>query len=306
MKQLLFLMLLLSSVANAQVKIESSQESILLDTDVEHLLSTATNEVSIECTKQIENAKGHLEAKALLLAKDTLKQCREEKGYNSSLFPGEGILREHNKMFVLGGKQGTEFQISFKFPIFDLSFYEGAEGLFFGYTQNTFATPGWDVRETNYQPEIFYDLYSIGGENFKLDRFRLGMDTLSNGEENDNRRSIQSAYVEIAGAYVFSKGTYIKYSTKYKNYNNASALLDRYQDEIGTSESIYAFSYGGNELVWTKLGENINQLDLYFKDPWSKLRPYWYIQYYNGPGMSLNRNNKIADNVIRFGVALNH
>ena len=112
----------------------------------------------------------------------------------------------------------AKYQLSVKMPIY-LANQENLEGLFFGFTAVSF----WQVynnaiskpfRETNYEPEIFYnfdtDEFSILG--YKFNGVQLGFNHQSNGQNQLRSRSWNRLWASILfssqDSYYFLKSWY--------------------------------------------------------------------------------------------------
>lgn len=242
----------------------------------------------------------------------TIEEMREVLKEYKNPNPLDSIpLQSHEPMyFVLNPNDGEEeakFQISLKYPVTDW-----LPGLYFSMTTIAF----WDLHSeskpftaTNYNPSIFYTFWETDKETdgFSIEKTTIGYEHQSNGESDVESRSWERFFVESGISHKLN-GDFLSFIHKKENafWLDENADIKEY---YGDSRTIIKWNHGDNiQLDWTfrrnasfERGHDI--VGLSFKDPWLKLRPWWYIQAFSGYGEHLLNYNK-RNSEIRIGFLL--
>lgn len=205
----------------------------------------------------------------------------------------------------------AKFQISIKLPLYTRA--ESVEGVYFGFTLTSF----WQLyndevskpfRETNYEPEIFYQ-WNTGIKILGIDfnALQLGFNHMSNGQSEERSRS----WNRIMLTNLFSDADDIYYlRTWYRIPEDAKSTEDDpsgddnpdINDYYGRIEIGYGTRFGSWGLL-TRLRNNLSfsnnrgSIELSLSYPIS-LRYELTLQYFNGYGDSLidynRRQNRIG------------
>ena len=123
--------------------------------------------------------------------------------------PGEEppITANEPLYFIMGYNQDRKvdarFQISFKYRPFDpearvAQFIPFSSNLYFAYTQTTIWDIGGDsspFKDTSYRPSIYYK-WAGGGRGAIPDEWKAGLEHESNGQSDEDSRSINMAFVQ--------------------------------------------------------------------------------------------------------------
>lgn len=204
----------------------------------------------------------------------------------------------------------AKFQLSVKLPLYLKE--SSADGLYFGFTLTSFwqlynSEVSKPFRETNYQPEIFYqqeaDITLLG---YDFNAFQVGFNHMSNGQSGERSRSWNRIYASV----LFSDYDDIYYlKTWYRIPEDEKAdPLDPTGDDNPDINDYYGrmeFGYGtrlGNFKLLALLRNNLNfgnnrgsiQLDLTYpiSDRYELL-----LQYFNGYGDSLIDYNRSQERI---------
>ncbi|GGO64283.1 phospholipase A [Bowmanella pacifica] len=201
----------------------------------------------------------------------------------------------------------AKFQISVKMPIYRPDETSSLEGLYFGFT----AKSMWQVynsevskpfRETNYQPEIFYNFdadVKLLGYQFNL--AQIGMEHQSNGQNQLRSRSWNRIY----GSLLFSDQDsyyYLRAWYRIKEDKKEDPLDPRGDDNpdithfLGHMEVGYGTQMGNFKLMTMirnnlKTSDNKGSIELNLTYPIND-RYEILLQYFNGYGDSLIDYNR--------------
>lgn len=204
----------------------------------------------------------------------------------------------------------TKYQISVKMPIYITDSQD--QGLFFGFTAMSF----WQIynndiskpfRETNYEPEIFYNWQSdINLLGYKFNAFQLGINHQSNGQNQLRSRS----WNRLFGSLLFSDDDsfyYLKTWYRIKEDKKESPLDPTGDDNPDITHYLGHFELGfGKELgKFTvlsilrnnlKFSDNKGSLELNLSYPISN-RYEVLLQYFTGYGDSLIDYNRYQQRI---------
>ena len=204
----------------------------------------------------------------------------------------------------------AKFQLSVKLPLY-LTESTG-DGIYFGFTLTSFwqlynSEVSKPFRETNYQPEIFYqqeaDITLLG---YDFNAFQVGFNHMSNGQSGERSRSWNRIYASV----LFSDYDDIYYlKTWYRIPEDEKAdPLDPTGDDNPDINDYYGrmeFGYGtrvGNFKLLALLRNNLNfghnrgSIQLDFTYPISD-RYELLLQYFNGYGDSLIDYNRSQERI---------
>ncbi|WP_426359026.1 phospholipase A [Pseudocolwellia sp. HL-MZ19] len=209
----------------------------------------------------------------------------------------------------------AKFQISIKVPLNKQSIFTPYDGIFFGFTLQSW----WQVysdgiskpfRETNYQPELFYyaplDLTLFEGNT----GFAVGIEHQSNGRTQGLSRSWNRAYVNFLyekDNFTFSFQPWWRLPESDKEFfldpegddnPDISDFMGYFHVATVYKWDVYEFTFIGRENFVTHNGGM--ELGLTFP-LWGKLRGY--LQYTNGYGESLIDYNH-SQQTLGLGIAL--
>ena len=212
---------------------------------------------------------------------------------------------KHNNKEVLdlNKREELKFQFSFKLPVIKFQ----SSNLFFAYTQKSYlqiydAENSRPIRESNYNPEVFY---RFGSRSFFTD---LGYEHESNGKEEPESRSWDRTYLKL---HFVSK--FFKLSVKTWHITDE----DRYGVDYIERDKSMEYYYGKWELEWAALinGTIFKSLVRYNDDTYKGFTEskilwklggdfYWGFVYTKGYGSSL-RNYNLNDETYGLGILIN-
>lgn len=246
---------------------------------------------------------------------DSSSDCKQPVK-DEELFPGEKYFSSHEDNFVGFSKDGESFeghfQLSLRSKVYTLFKNTVPTSLYIAYTQiivSDLSADSIPITEINLTPEIFLMFQSPSNSGFKLDRILLGFLHESNGvgeptdESSDTlSRSWDNYYIEVTGAYVWDKKTYIK--TNFRYWEPIDSLGDNpdIMDYYGNKRSTWSISYNDYSLSYM-IQNKIQKLTLYFNFI-DDFEPNLFFQVHKGPGFTLNNYNKSDDLRYRIGISL--
>lgn len=196
-----------------------------------------------------------------------------------------------------------KFQISIKTPVYMLN-DDLSSGLWAAYTQQSYwQAYAHDIsapfRETNYQPELFWEQnLSLENGHTSLEFIRLGFNHQSNGQSQPTSRSWNRIYTEFAGQlspkFQYNTKLWHRISEEQKTYDNEAAGDDNpnLTEYLGHGEIYINYLISNRYRMGVMLRNNIEsnfergaaQID--FSGPMGHyLR--WYVQLYSGYGENL-------------------
>lgn len=198
----------------------------------------------------------------------------------------------------------AKYQISVKFPVYLKE--QELTGVYFGFT----AVSYWQVyntdvskpfRETNYEPEVFYNWqldYQLWG--FQVDQLQLGLNHQSNGQSSQTSRSWNRLFANVvfsdASAYYYLKAWYrIKEELKthpFDSVGDDNPDITRFlgHGEIGVGTQLGSFNLLAKLRNNLRTSNNKGSIELNFS--YSINSQYdLLIQYFNGYGDSLIEYN---------------
>lgn len=221
-------------------------------------------------------------------------------------------MQEHDTNYLIMGKPDTKVQFSFKFK-----FMKKAP-IYMGYTQIMF----WELlrkdsnpfSELNFNPELYYK-FDVG--NSLLNEIDVGHMHLSNGEDGEESRSIEMAFLRLT-TQVKSKYGIPRLQLIFRYLFGADEtnpdindyygpfVMRLYFDRIGyklfQSEQFYLEYYNGG-IVANEYSRNSIRLSARFKIFASAVSPKLFIQYFNGFGENLSNYNQ-RDETYRIGFSV--
>lgn len=220
-------------------------------------------------------------------------------------------LSAYEPSYLIAGPEQPKgkIQISFKYRLFTFGESDQAEErdpsrtLQFAYTQRSLWEFG-PFYDTSYMPELAYQWFTttsrseIGGSTWL--GFQSGLHHESNGRSGSTARSANTAYVRPLFSIGSPDGWHVVFAPEFYGYVGGLAYnpdLNRYR---GNSELRVTVGKGdGPSLMLTALpGEHFEhgsrQLDLSIpvRIPFTDLRSYLLLQYFDGYGESLLAYNQ--------------
>ena len=206
------------------------------------------------------------------------------------------------------------FQVSIKTPLFLKD--DNNSGVFFGFTSTSF----WQVyntdaskpfRETNYEPEIFYQwtpTFDVLGYDFNV--VQVGFNHHSNGQDGLKSRSwnrlfFTALFSDESTAYYFKTWYRIPENEKTDPLDPTGDDNPDITDFFGRAEVGFVYQLGDVKL-WTSIRNNLeiadnrSSIQLNFTYPINE-RFDFLIQYFNGYGDSLIDYNRHQQ---RFGMGV--
>ncbi|PLX82283.1 MAG: phospholipase [Desulfuromonas sp.] len=202
-----------------------------------------------------------------------------------------------------------KFQLSFKMPLWEGIFADRGT-LFAGYTQQSYwqaynSKSSSPFRETNYEPELFLNLFNdlpvLGVRNRMV---TLGLVHQSNGRGGDLSRSWNRLYAQFAferGNLYFALRPWYRIPEKSADDDNPD--IDKY---LGHGEFYAVYALGkqrlGLMLRNNLRSENKGAVQLDWSFPLHK-KLDGYVQYFNGYGENLIEYDS-SNNRIGFGLIL--
>jgi phospholipase A1 len=206
--------------------------------------------------------------------------------------------------------QEAKYQLSFKFPLMRTS--DDTDGIYFGFTLVSY----WQVyneevsrpfRETNYEPELFYQWqtdYEVFGVNFN--GLRVGVNHQSNGQSalrsrSWNRIFLSSMFSRQNDFYYFKAWYRLPEDEKEDPLDPTGDDNPDIEDFMGRAE----FGYGRqfDDLMLTffirnnlKTSDNRGSIEVNATYPINE-RYSWMLQYFNGYGDSLIDYNRAQERI---------
>ncbi len=204
----------------------------------------------------------------------------------------------------------AKFQLSVKLPLYLQE--DTADGMYLGFTVTSF----WQVynsevskpfRETNYQPEIFYQREAtINILGYDFNALQFGFNHMSNGQSGERSRSWNRLYASVLFSdyddlYYLKAWYRIPEDTKEDEFDPAGDDNPDISDYYGRAEFGYGTRFGNLKLL-ALLRNNLNfghnrgsiQVDLTY--PLSD-RYEILLQYFNGYGDSLIDYNRSQERI---------
>ncbi|WP_240612745.1 phospholipase A [Alteromonas flava] len=208
----------------------------------------------------------------------------------------------------------AKFQISMKIPLYQPT--EAIDGLFFGFTAVSF----WQVyndeaskpfRETNYEPEIFYqwqaDLSLLG---YRFNAVQVGLNHQSNGQSglrsrSWNRITATALFSDYDSVYYIRSWVRLPEDDKIDADDPTGDDNPDIHDYYGRMELGYGAVFGEIEFLmkWRnnlQFDDNRGSIELNLTYPISE-RYHLMMQYFNGYGDSLIDYNRQQQ---RFGLGI--
>lgn len=204
----------------------------------------------------------------------------------------------------------AKFQLSVKLPLYLRG--DTADGMYFGFTLTSFwqlynSEVSKPFRETNYQPEVFYqqeaDITLLG---YDFNAFQIGFNHMSNGQSGERSRSWNRIFASVLfsdfdDVYYLKTWYRIPEDTKVDENDPAGDDNPDINDYYGRMELGYGTRLG-NVKVLALLRNNLNfghnrgsiQLNLTY--PLSD-RYELLLQYFNGYGDSLIDYNRSQERI---------
>lgn len=224
--------------------------------------------------------------------------------------------------FVLGGDGhhgvDSRFQISFKYRPFApegsvAEFAPALSSLYFAYTQTTL----WDIgghsspfRDTTYRPSLYY-LWAGKGGSIAPDEWRFGLEHESNGQDGDDSRSLNIAFIRPSWYIDLANGKRLTLQPKFYQYLEKANNPD-IQHYRGYAD--WQLRYGREDgLIVSGLyrqgtqGFASGQIDLSYPLShriFANTGTFVYLQLFSGYGETLLDYNKSSGTQIRAGISL--
>lgn len=221
-------------------------------------------------------------------------------------------MREFDTNYLIMGKPDTKVQFSFKFK-----FFKNAP-VYLGYTQIMF----WDLfrkesnpfSEINFNPELFY---KFGKINSLIDNLDLGYSHLSNGEDEEESRSVDMIYLrlntvgkskygipnlQLIFRYLLNEDETNEDINEFYGPIAIRFYFDRLGQKLFQSEQFYLEYYNGG-IVVNDYSRGSVRLSARFKVLASEAAPRIFIQYFNGYGENL-ANYNVREETYRMGLSI--
>lgn len=221
-------------------------------------------------------------------------------------------MREFDTNYLIMGKPDTKVQFSFKFK-----FFKNAP-VYLGYTQVMF----WDLfrkesnpfTEINFNPELFY---KFGKINSLIDNLDLGFSHLSNGEDEEESRSVDMVYLRLNTVgkskfgipnlqfifrYLYNEDETNEDINDFYGPVAIRLYFDRLGQKLFQSEQFYLEYYNGGVVV-NDYSRGSIRLSARFKVLASEAAPRIFIQYFNGYGENL-ANYNVREETYRMGLSI--
>ncbi len=206
-------------------------------------------------------------------------------------------------------KNEAQFQVSIKVPIF-ANIFNTKGDLFVAYTQNSY----WQIydkedsspfRETNYQPELFWQIDNLSKNRFGLKTLRIGAIHQSNGQSAPKSRSWNRTELHMlfeANNFFYGFNAWSRWDEPYENDINNTADDDNplLTDYVGNQKIFVGFKYKRfentltyqNDITDYKTDKGSTTLDIALPSDNNNFN--YFFRYFNGYGESLiDYDNKI-------------
>ncbi len=209
---------------------------------------------------------------------------------------------ENNTTSTPRDKNEAQFQVSIKVPIFN-NIFNSKGDIFVAYTQNSY----WQVydkddsspfRETNYQPEVFWQTDKINKNRYGLKTLRVSAIHQSNGESSPKSRSWNKTDIFMlfeADKFFYGFNAWSRWDEPYENDINNTRDDDNplLTDYIGNQKIFVGFKYKRfkntltyqNDILDFKKDKGSIILDIIL--PSINDNYNYFFRYFNGYGESL-------------------
>jgi phospholipase A1 len=199
-------------------------------------------------------------------------------------------------------KNEAQFQVSIKVPVFN-NIFNSQGDLFLAYTQNSY----WQIydkddsspfRETNYQPELFWQVDKINKNKFGLKTLRFGAIHQSNGQAALASRSWNRTELHMlleANNFFYGFNIWSRWDEPYKADSNSTRDDDNplLTDYIGNQKVFVGFKYKRfentltyqNDIADFEAGKGSVTLDIAL--PSTNNNFNFFFRYFYGYGESL-------------------
>jgi phospholipase A1/A2 len=293
----------------------SDDETVLVESHLETDL-----EILSEPDSEIENLKplkSSFETQRWrILETDPLPQKKSSNPYktdieneiNDQIFK----MQEFDTNYITLGKPDTKVQFSFKFKFF------AKTNVYLGYTQimfwDLFRKESYPFSEINFNPELFYR-WNLDTYFFK--EVDIGYAHISNGKDESESRSVDSAYLRLITYSRFPFGIprlqfLFRYLTNEDKTNKditdyygpvvIKFFFDKLGKKIFKSEELYFEYYNGGDLA-QDFSKSSVRVSARFKIFASQAAPKVFIQYFNGYGENL-ANYNFREETYRIGFSI--
>ncbi len=238
--------------------------------------------------------------------------------------PGEEppITANEPLYFVMGYNQernvDARFQISFKYRPFDpearvAQFIPFSSNLYFAYTQTSIWDIGGDsspFKDTSYRPSIYYK-WAGAGRGVRPDEWKAGLEHESNGQTDEDSRSINMAFFRPTWNFDFAHGRRLTLMPKFYQYLEKSDNnnIERYRGFVD-----WQARYGREDgAILTALyrqgtgGYAMGQFDLSYPISdkiFGRTGTFIHFQLLSGYGETLIDYNQARDTQLRIGLSL--
>ncbi len=224
--------------------------------------------------------------------------------------------------FVFGGRDGLDsrFQISFKYRFFQPESGRPAafhENLYLGYTQTSL----WDLDsdskpfyDTTYNPSLMWKSDKVWESADKHWSVGLasGLDHRSNGQDEEESRSVNSVFAQPVLNYRLDNGSTISFAPKVHGYFGLEDQNSDYADYMGRVDWNLQWAKDDGVMVAGLLrqgkgGRNSVQVDLAWplrRTFLSNMNGYLHFQYFQGYGQTLISYDKRVPAQFRVGLMI--
>lgn len=224
--------------------------------------------------------------------------------------------------FIVGSNSersfDARFQLSFKYRPFDpdarvATFIPFASNLYFAYTQTSI----WDLggesspfKDTSYRPSVYYH-WTGNGKGFNPDSWKFGLEHESNGQDEEDSRSMNMAFVQPFWKIDYSGGKQFTFMPKFYTYLEKSDNPDmhHYRGYVD-----WLVRYGRSDAaILTAMyrqgtgGYAQGQLDLSYPVSdklFGRTGTFLHLQLLGGYGETLIDYNRRSDTQLRIGISL--
>lgn len=220
--------------------------------------------------------------------------------------------------FVMGGDGDGRFQLSFNYRLFSpegpvVKFMPVLKGLHFGYTQNSFWDLGEDskpFRDTSYRPSLFWQ-GKLEERAWWPRTWKAGYEHESNGEEDQDSRSMDTLFLEPKWQKEFTDGNVLAFSPRFRIYldKEENADIQRYRGYAN-----WAMQYGRDDgwkfsvnYMQGTSGYATGQIDASYPlgtEVFSNIGSFIHFQYFSGYGETLLNYNARKDDQFRIGISI--
>lgn len=220
--------------------------------------------------------------------------------------------------FVVGGDGDARFQLSFNYRLFSpegpvVKLMPLLKGLHIGYTQNSFWDLGEDskpFRDTSYRPSLFWQ-GKMEGRAWLPQTWKAGYEHESNGEEDEESRSIDTLFFEPKWQKEFAGGNVLTFNPRIRAYldKDENPDIHRYRGYVN-----WAMQYGKDDgwkfsaqYLQGTAGYATAQIDASYPlgtEVFSNIGSFIHFQYFTGYGETLLNYDSRKSDQFRIGISI--